>query len=90
MPRGAVGARLLVPLLLPWPVSPPSDVLVAHTDTRMGIRLPPALGTTGFMHPGHRGQRLLLPPITAVPALTPPPLRAASLRPLSPVPDPAR
>lgn len=54
---------------------------VAHVDTHVGTFLPPALVTTGFMHPGRRGHRLALLPITTVPALALPPPR---LRPSGP------
>lgn len=64
---------------------PPFYVLVAHVDAHVGTFLPPALGMTDFMHPGQRGHRLLLPPITTVPALTPPP---PLLPPLFPFPAP--
>ena len=63
---------------------PPLHVLVAHVDTHVGIFLPPALSMTGFMHPGQRGHRLLLLPITTVPALASLPLQAVSLQPLFP------
>jgi len=69
---------------------PPLHVPVTHVDMQAGTFLPPALGVMGFTHPCQRGHRLLLPPVTTVPALAPLPLRAASLRPLFPSPAPRR
>lgn len=54
----------------------------------LGMFLLPALGVTGFKPWGQHEHRLLLLPITTVPALTLLLLRAMSLQPFSPIPGP--